>query len=176
MSPREAPIKMIFLSTCRLNTGACDSSSGASEKIEDLTVFSIEIGFTQILDKSSLVKTSIFYSNEDGYLYYHDDWQIDSHTLDTALNYAVNSKLMLGVGLRYYTQSEAAFYSDQVDYFTNQTYASSDRRMSSFDSINYKLSTDYRLTPEISINTNVNYYTQDEFDATYYGMGGKYWF
>ncbi len=211
---------------CKLNTGACDSSSGASEKIEDLSVFSTEIGFTQILDQTSLVKTSIFYSNEDGYLsnpymrvvrnydtnpqiapevkpdsrksygatlsytkalsdrmatniayrYYHDDWEIDSHTLDGSLNYNVTKEFMMGIGMRYYTQSEASFYSDGVDYFTDQTYASSDRRVSSFDSMNYKLSGDYRINQKISINANVNYYTQDAFDATYYGVGGKYRF
>ena len=53
---------------CKLNTGACDSSSGASEKIKDLEVITTEIGFTQILDKTSLIKGSIFYINEDGYL------------------------------------------------------------------------------------------------------------
>ncbi len=53
---------------CRLNTGACDSSSGASEKVKDLEVITTQIGFTQILDKTSLVKTSLFYINEDGYL------------------------------------------------------------------------------------------------------------
>ncbi len=34
---------------------------------------------------------------------------------------------MVGVGVRYYTQSEAEFYSSRKDYFTNQKYASSDK-------------------------------------------------
>jgi len=211
---------------CRLNTGACDSSSGASEKVEDLTVFSTEVGFTQILDKTSLIKSSLFYSSEDGYLsnpymrivrdydtnpkiapevkpdtrksygatvsytkaitdkiatnlsyrYYRDDWEIDSHTLDTELNYEATPKWLVGIGLRYYTQSEAEFYSGKKDYFTTQEIASSDRRMSSFDALNYKLSTDYRLSDAVSLNANVNYYQQDDFDATYYGIGGKYRF
>jgi hypothetical protein len=211
---------------CRLNTGACDSSSGASEKIEDLDVITTEIGFTQILDKTSLVKTSLFYINEDGYLsnpymrvirdynknpkiaperkpdsrkaygamveyskalnsnlgtilsyrFYSDDWEITSHTIDTELNYDFNSKLMVGVGVRYYTQSEAKFYSSKKDYFTNQKYASSDRRVGDFDSINYKLSGDYKINKNISLNANINYYEQDSFDAIYWGVGGKYRF
>jgi hypothetical protein len=211
---------------CKLNTEACDSSSGASEKIEDLEVISTEIGFTQILDKTSLVKTSLFYISEDGYLsnpymrvvrdynsnpkitpenkpdsrkaygglidytkaindklatnlsyrFYNDDWDITSHTLDTALSYEFTDKFMLGLGLRYYTQSEAEFYNGKKDYFTNQKYTSSDRRMSSFDSINYKISGEYKINRDISVNANINYYKQDEFDATYWGIGGKYRF
>jgi len=211
---------------CRLNTGVCDSSSGASEKIEDLDVLSTEIGFTQILDKTSLIKTSIFYTNEDGYLsnpymrivrdyntnpkiapenkpdsrksygvmlqyskeindrlatnlsyrYYNDDWDITSHTIDTELNYQLNKKLLLGAGVRYYTQTQAEFYSDREDYFTDEVYASSDRRVSDFSSINYKLNGDYKINKKFSINANINYYEQDDFDATYWGIGGKYKF
>ncbi len=45
----------------------CDASSGASQTM-DLNVISGEVGFTQILNESSLAKVSLFYSNEDGYL------------------------------------------------------------------------------------------------------------
>ena len=211
---------------CKLKTGECDSSSGASEKIEDLEVISGEIGFTQILDKTSLVKGSLFYISEDGYLtnpymrvvrdynsnpkispekkpdtrkaygslieytkaindklatnlsyrFYSDDWDITSHTLNTELNYEFTDKFLMGLGLRYYTQSEAEFYNGAKDYFTTQEYASSDRRMSSFDSFNYKISGDYRMSKTISVNANINYYKQDDFDATYWGIGGKYKF
>jgi len=211
---------------CKLNTGECDSSSGASEKIKDLEVITTEVGFTQILDKTSLVKSSIFYISEDGYLsnpymrvvrdyntnpkitpekkpnkrkaygvtieytkaindklatdisyrFYDDDWDITSHTIDTQLHYELNSKFLFGVGLRYYTQTKAKFYSDKKDYFTTQEYASSDRRMSEFSSINYKLMGDYKINKSISLNANVNFYKQDDFDATYWGIGGKYKF
>jgi len=96
--------------------------------------------------------------------------------IDTELNYEFNDKLMVGVGVRYYTQSEAEFYSGRKDYFTNQKYASSDRRVSDFDSINYKLSGDYKISKSISLNANINYYEQDSFDAIYWGVGGKYRF
>ncbi len=45
----------------------CDASSGASQTM-DLNVISGELGFTQILNESSLAKVSLFYSSEDGYL------------------------------------------------------------------------------------------------------------
>jgi long-subunit fatty acid transport protein len=110
------------------------------------------------------------------YRFYDDDWDITSHTIDTQLHYELNSKFLFGVGLRYYTQTKAKFYSDKKDYFTTQEYASSDRRMSEFSSINYKLMGDYKINKSISLNANVNFYKQDDFDATYWGIGGKYKF
>ena len=111
------------------------------------------------------------------YRFYTDDWDISSHTLKSELYYEFNDKLTTGVGLRYYTQSEAEFYNSSMDYFTNQTHASSDRRMSSFDSLNYKLSGDYKINSDISVNASLNYYDQpDYFDAFYYNVGVKYLF
>jgi len=111
------------------------------------------------------------------YRFYTDDWDISSHTLKSELYYEFNDKLTTGVGLRYYTQSEAEFYNSSMDYFTNQTHASSDRRMSSFDSLNYKLSGDYKISSDISVNASLNYYDQpDYFDAFYYNVGVKYLF
>jgi hypothetical protein len=212
---------------CSLNTGDCDSSSGASEKVYDLDVISSEIGYTQTIDKTSQAKVSIFYIDEDGYLtnpymrvvrdygttpkitaekkpdtrraygamvqyskaindklssvssyrFYDDDWDITSHTINSELYYELNSKLTVGGGFRYYIQTEAEFYSGEKDYFTDQEYASSDRRMSDFDSLNYMLSADYKVNKKISLNGSVNYYDQpDWFDAVYYNIGLKYRF
>ncbi len=215
-----------ILIDCKLGNDECDSSSGASE-VKNLDVVSAEVGFTQVIDKTSLVKASIFYINEDGYLdnpymrivrnyntsseitqeskpdtrvaygtliqyskalnskisttssyrLYSDDWDITSHTISGDLYYEVTDKLTTGVGLRYYIQSEAKFYSAKKDYFTEQLYASSDRRMSDFTSINYKLSSDYKINNKISINGGLTYYSQpDYFDAFYYNIGAKYRF
>ena len=53
---------------CDKNSQVCDGSSGASQDTKKVEVISGELGFTQILDQSSLIKASIFYINEDGYL------------------------------------------------------------------------------------------------------------
>ncbi len=212
---------------CALNNGICDTASGASQKRFGLDVISSELGYTQIIDKYSSVKTSLFYIDEDGYLsnpymrvvreyqtnpkltaeqkpdtrkaygiyveytkalsqtvssissyrIYHDDWDITSHTIESELHYEYNTKLTVGGGLRYYTQSEAKFYSGKIDYFTNQTYASSDRRVSSFESINYMLCSSYKLSSKIKLNGSINFYDQpDYFDALYYNLGLKYSF
>ncbi len=44
-----------------------DSSSGASKAL-DVNVLTAELGFTQILNTDALVKASVFFINEDGYL------------------------------------------------------------------------------------------------------------
>jgi outer membrane receptor for ferrienterochelin and colicin len=110
------------------------------------------------------------------YRIYNDDWDITSHTIESEFNYQLSDKFLLNTGIRYYTQSQAEFYSAKKDYFINQEYASSDRRMSDFSSINYKLGGDYKINKAISVNANINYYKQDEFDATYGGVGVKYRF
>jgi len=50
---------------CYLGNSDCDGISGASSKVN---VLNTQIGFTQIIDKSSLVKMALFYINEHGYL------------------------------------------------------------------------------------------------------------
>jgi hypothetical protein len=204
----------------------CDSSSGASVEAseEDISVISSEIGFTQIIDMTSLLKASIFYIGEDGYLsnpymnvvrdyntfvkltletkpdtrtaygtllqyskaisdislntsyrLYHDDWEITSHTLNVEAYYEWTQKFTLGIGARYYVQSEAYFYNGRKDYFTDEKYASSDRRMSDFDSYNSMLLAKYQVRDDLSVNGSINYYTQpDYFDSIYYNVGFIY--
>ncbi len=212
---------------CSLGTDICDTSSGASEKIMDLDVISLEVGFTQTIDTTSQIKASLFYIAEDGYLsnpymrvvrdydsnpkitpekkpnsrksyglflqyakalndrlafvssyrFYRDDWDIMSHTVNGEFYYEQSSALTLGAGLRYYRQNEAEFYNGRRDYFTTEIYASSDRRMSGYNALNYTVSIDYRLNDKISLNASMSYYDQlDYFDAVYYGMGLKYRF
>ncbi len=208
------------------NSSYCDTDSGASE-VADLNVIGSEFSFTQIIDKNSLISTSIFYSSEDGYLsnpymnvvryyntnptvanevkpdkrvsyggtlkykllinsnlslhsdyrYYLDDWDISSHTISNKIFYEYQKKWLFSGGIRYYKQSSAKFYSNKRDFFTDQKYASSDRRVSSFNSIEYKLGAQYHLSREVSLDVGANYYTQKKyFNATYYSLGIKYKF
>jgi Protein of unknown function (DUF3570). len=59
-------------------------------------------------------------SVKTNYRFYTDDWEIDSHTIDGDIYYALNKSVTLGAGLRYYTQSEAKFYNKEKDFFTNE--------------------------------------------------------
>ncbi len=214
---------------CFMGTLDCDSISGASSKVKkrDLDVINFEVGYTQILDKNSMLKGSLFMINEDGYLsnpymrivrnfstspiiapeqkpdkrsaygvtleytkaltqnlssiisyrFYDDDWDITSHTIDLRANYEWSKRTTLGVDFRAYTQSKAKFYSAKKVFFTDQKYASSDRRVSDFDSFNYAFTIKHKISKKITLNTGVGYYEQpDYFDATYINFGLKYGF
>jgi len=112
-----------------------------------------------------------------GYRYYTDDWDIDSHTIDTDFYYEPSSNWLIKLGLRYYMQSEANFYSGQKDYFTNEEFASSDVRLSDFDAITYKTDLEYKVTEDFSVNFGANYYDQSSgIDAIYLITGVTYKF
>ena len=112
-----------------------------------------------------------------GYRYYTDDWNIDSHTIDTDFYYEPTSSWLFKFGLRYYMQSEADFYSANKNNFTNETYASSDIRLSDFDAITYKTDLEYKVSDDFSVNFGVNYYDQSTgIDALYLITGLTYKF
>jgi len=214
---------------CFLGTSQCDGVSGASGTMveESLDVVNVQLGYTQILNKTSVLKGSLFMINEDGYLsnpymrvvrnyntvpriteenkpdsrraygvtleyaksfseqlssvisyrFYDDDWDITSHTLDMKLYYSWTDALTTGFDFRAYTQTKAYFFSGRRDYFTDQEYASSDRRVSEFDSYNYAVTFDYKVTETVDVNFGLGYYDQPEyFDAIYYNVGLKYKF
>ncbi len=110
-----------------------------------------------------------------GYRYYTDDWEIDSHTVDTDIFYELGSSWIFKVGLRTYTQSEASFYNPDKDYFTNELYASSDQRLSDFNALTYKTSVDYKIYKDLGVNFGANYYEQStDLSALYFVTGFTY--
>ena len=212
---------------CYLGNSECDGISGASSKVvkKDLNVVNVEVGYTQILDKTSQIKGSIFYIYEDGYLsnpymrvvkdyktypkitqeskpslrksygatieyakafnkrvstilsyrYFHDNWGITSHTLKSKIYYDISDSLTINGAIRVYHQSKANFYSSKKDYFTNQKYASSDRRVSNFTSYDISMGATYKLNDSISINSAIGYYKQIKyFDSKYINFGIRY--
>jgi len=114
-----------------------------------------------------------------GYSYYSDDWEIDAHTLSLDNYYELSSSFIVGAGLRYYTQSEAEFYSANPNFFTNEVIASMDEKMSEFDAMTYKLSLTYIHNEKLSYDIAINYYdqtTDTQLNATYLSAGVKYKF
>ncbi len=211
---------------CFLGGEECDTTSGASAKTitKDLDALQIEVGFSQVLNMTSLVKGSIFYSHEEGYLsnpymhvvrdknkivreakpeernaygatleyskalnealnvtlfyrLYHDSWEIWSHTIGANAFCELNDKWTFGIGGRYYVQTAAYFYSGSKTYFTDEKYASSDRRMDAYSAYDVHASVDHKLTDQITVKTSAGYYVQpSHFDAVYYTVGLKYSF
>ena len=110
------------------------------------------------------------------YRFYSDDWSIVSHTLDCSLTKEF-AKSDASVGIRYYNQSRAFFYSALKDYFTTQRYASSDRRMASFDSWNVRLCWSYHYNKRITFDIDGGYYLQPRYyHSLYSGIGVRYRF
>lgn len=70
------------------------------------------------------------------YRYMTDDWEIDSHTLDTRLRWPLGRTAYVEPHVRYYTQTEADFYlASLADTAPLPVYASSDYRLGRFDAI-----------------------------------------
>ena len=116
-------------------------------------------------------------SYKANYRFYSDDWDINSHTIDNDIYYQMNKSLTLGLGVRYYTQTEANFYNEKKDFFSNEEYASSDERLSSFDALTYKASIDFKQNDKISYNLGGQFYSQSTgLDATMITTGIKYKF
>jgi len=70
------------------------------------------------------------------YRYMTDDWEIDSHTVDLRLRWPVGERSYVEPHLRFYTQSEADFYTiSLVDGTELPAFASSDYRLGNFDAV-----------------------------------------
>ena len=70
------------------------------------------------------------------YRYYHDDFGVSSHTLDSAWYQNVNNTLQVVPYIRYYSQSSADFYSNTDDFTMPLVESqSSDYRLSAFGAI-----------------------------------------
>lgn len=109
-----------------------------------------------------------------GYRFYDDDWDISSHTLNLDL-YTELGDYTIHTGLREYLQSEAYFYNGSIDYFTTQEFASSDKRLSDFNTQTYQLGVEYDLSDEISLNLEGSFYTQSTgLDAIFFTTGLRY--
>lgn len=109
------------------------------------------------------------------YRYYHDDWEIDSHTFDSDIYYDMTPQWRLKLGLRGYIQSAASFYNGSADFFTDELYASSDYRLSDFNAMTYKSDLRYAFNHAFSMNLGLNYYDQSTgLKATYLMTGFRY--
>lgn len=138
----------------------------AELKPDAKTGYGIKFGYQKALSDTI--------SSQFSYKYYSDDWDIKSHTLDSLFYYELNSKTTLGGGIRYYTQSKANFYAED---FTTQKFASSDKRVSSFNALTYKASVDYKISDKLSYNFGANLYDQSTgLQATYFTTGIRYKF
>jgi hypothetical protein len=66
------------------------------------------------------------------YRYYTDDWDIDAHTAEISYIHPLRDKWILELRYRYYTQSDADFYSDIFQYPDQQNFMARDKELSEF--------------------------------------------
>ena len=132
-------------------------------------------GFTVNYNTLLTEKVSLLSS----YRFYDDDWDMTSNTIELDTYIDVSQSVTLGLGVRYYTQTEANFYNEKIDYFTSEQYASSDERLSTFDAFTYKASLNYKQSDTLSYNIGMQLYEQNtisNMSATALTVGVKYTF
>ena len=73
------------------------------------------------------------------YRYYHDDWQVDAHSLDLAWHQRVGATVQVTPGLRWYSQSQAYFYEPYYNNPRADGLASSDYRLAPYGALSGSL-------------------------------------
>jgi len=126
----------------------------------------------------------LYYLGDDatvmfGYRFYTDSWGIDAHTFEGRYNHYYTPKILAEYSIRYYTQDQASFYSDNFDQEYN--FMARDKEMSIYT--NYSLG--YKITYELfessesffkrgDINFSYNLFQYDYKNFTHYATGNPY--
>lgn len=95
------------------------------------------------------------------YRFMTDDWNIDSHTLETRLRWPIGSASYVEPLLRYYTQNEAEFYrASLVEGAPLPEFASADFRLGNFDATTVGVRFGHRNPSGSEWNARLEYYQQ----------------
>ncbi|AXQ31519.1 DUF3570 domain-containing protein [Solimonas sp. K1W22B-7] len=73
------------------------------------------------------------------YRYYHDDWEIDAHTLEVAWAQSLPDNLRIIPSLRWYSQSQAFFYAPYYNAPRGDGFGSSDYRLSPYGALSARV-------------------------------------
>lgn len=96
-----------------------------------------------------------------GYRFFHDDWGINAHTFDADWVQSIGYGWSVTPRIRYYSQSEADFYSPflvQSDP-TLPAHFSSDHRLSGFGTLSGGVTVKKEFTKGVSLEAGFEYYT-----------------
>lgn len=123
----------------------------------------------------SMVRVSHYFAPLDAalhtdYRYAQDEWQADSHTLETKLNIDLGLGIQLSPGLRYYTQESAFFYDTFFESIPADGYISSDYRLAEFGALSKKLELSVLITPDITATASYENYDR-KYDYAWGGTG-----
>lgn len=68
-----------------------------------------------------------------GYRYYADDWDIEAHTAELNYTHPLRDQWTIELDYRYYTQSDAEFYSDLFPRIDAQNFLARDKELSEYN-------------------------------------------
>ncbi len=95
------------------------------------------------------------------YRYMTDDWEIDSHTVDLRLRWPIGDKRYIEPHLRFYTQTEAEFYTvSLVDGQSLPAFASNDYRLGHFDSLTAGIKYGWTTRSDHDLSVRLELYQQ----------------
>ncbi|HEX5789140.1 MAG TPA: DUF3570 domain-containing protein [Woeseiaceae bacterium] len=95
------------------------------------------------------------------YRYMTDDWDIDSHTVDTHLRWPVGTASYLEPHLRFYAQTEASFYSPSLPAgIPIPAFASSDYRLGRFQALTAGVKYGWRMRGDHEMSVRLEWYQQ----------------
>ena len=95
------------------------------------------------------------------YRFFHDDWEITAHTLETAWRQPLGHNWEIAPSIRYYSQSAPDFYAPFYFELPEDGYWSSDYRLATYGALSYRLHTEYRQE-KWSFSAGAEYYNSDE--------------
>ncbi len=96
-----------------------------------------------------------------GYRYSTDDWEIDSHTLESRFRLPIGESSYLEPHVRYYTQSAASFYQYSLaDTGVLPRYASADARLSDLSAVTFGLKYGRKTAGGNEWSTRLEFYRQ----------------
>jgi hypothetical protein len=143
-----------------------DGHSGASAK-KSSSQINFEVGMTQIIDKNSLYKVGLFYSNEDGYLsnpYYTVVRNNNGTTADVVAERRPDTRVAYGLNLKYIRAMSKNLTSHfKYKYYTDDW----DINSHTIDIQNY-----YELNSKFTFGFGARFYSQSE--ANFYNASTSY--
>jgi Protein of unknown function (DUF3570) len=105
-------------------------------------------------------------SLESSYRFFHDSWDIYSHTFTLVWNQKLGKQIVLSPSFRYSLQSSAYFYYVLVpDYAGLPPYYSSDYRLTHFESVALGLNLTYRISRFLSLDASYLRYVMHGLDG-----------
>ncbi|MDY6983790.1 MAG: DUF3570 domain-containing protein [Pseudomonadota bacterium] len=106
------------------------------------------------------------------YRFYHDDFGIDSHTVDLAWHQNLGSDWQIVPGIRYYSQRAADFFTQQLVFGppAAQPYQSTDYRLSNYGAWSGSLKVQWEIDA-FTVSASAERYFADADFASFDGLG-----